>query len=177
MAFLRITGSYRVTGTEPDGDSIRFVPDDPAQWARVPGPNRVRVNSTGGAQLRLDAIDALETHYTPLAGSRLHQPLTLAHAARDELLSWLGFRDVVRTAEKITAVAQDGLPGFVLTGARRPLRALHRVRRPWRPACRRRHARRRARAAAAHREPSAAGRRASPIRPTTSVFRWRCGRR
>ena len=74
MAFLRIAGVYRVTGTEPDGDSIRFVPDDPTQWARVAGMNRVRVNSSGGAQLRLDAIDALETHYTPLAGSRLHQP-------------------------------------------------------------------------------------------------------
>lgn len=116
MAFLRIAGVYRVTGTEPDGDSIRFVPDDPAQWARVPGTNRVRVNSSGGAQLRLDAIDALETHYTPLSGSRLHQPLALAHAARDELLAWLGFRGIVRTGEKITAVAQDSVPGFVLTG-------------------------------------------------------------
>ena len=116
MAFLRIAGVYRVTGTEPDGDSIRFVPDDPAQWARVAGMNRVRVNSSGGAQLRLDAIDALETHYTPLAGSRLHQPLAFAHAARDELLSWLGFRGIVRTGEKITAVAEDSVPGFVLTG-------------------------------------------------------------
>ena len=116
MAFLRIAGVYRVTGTEPDGDSIRFVPDDPTQWARVAGMNRVRVNSSGGAQLRLDAIDALETHYTPLAGSRLHQPLAFAHAARDELLSWLGFRGIVRTGEKITAVAEDSVPGFVLTG-------------------------------------------------------------
>jgi hypothetical protein len=116
MAFLRIAGVYRVTGTEPDGDSIRFVPDDPARWALVPGTNRVRVNSSGGAQLRLDAIDALETHYTPLAGSRLHQPLALAHAARDELLSWLGFRGIVRTGEKITAVAEDSVRGFVLTG-------------------------------------------------------------
>ena len=41
-----------------------------------------------------DAIDALETHY---GNPRTHQPLGLAHAAADELLTWLGFANVVRS--------------------------------------------------------------------------------
>jgi endonuclease YncB( thermonuclease family) len=101
--------------TEPDGDSIRFVPADRADWEKVPGVHRVRVNTSGGAQLRLDGIDALETHYAPRGGHTLHQPLGLAHQAAAELLKWLGFGDVVRDGEKITAVRKDALPGFVLT--------------------------------------------------------------
>ena len=79
MAMFLIAGSFRITGAQPDGDSIRFTPDDPAKWDLITGPNRVKRNASGSAQLRLDAIDALETHYgTP----RTHQPLELAHAAR-----------------------------------------------------------------------------------------------
>ncbi len=115
MPMLCIAGQFRVTSTEPDGDSIRFVPRDTADWDKVDGGPAVRVNAQGGAQLRLDGIDALETHYTPHGGHSLHQPLDLAHAASAELLKWIGFRDVVRAGEKITAVAQDNQPGFVLT--------------------------------------------------------------
>ena len=72
MAMFLIAGSFRITGAQPDGDSIRFTPDDPAKWDLITGPNRVKRNASGAAQLRLDAIDALETHYgTP----RTHQPL------------------------------------------------------------------------------------------------------
>jgi endonuclease YncB( thermonuclease family) len=113
MPMLCLAGAFRVLGTEPDGDSIRFVPGDPTLWGRVPGG--VRVNAQGGAQMRLDGIDALETHYTPHGGQTLHQPLGLAHAASAELLDWLGFRDVERKGETITSVAADDLPGFLLT--------------------------------------------------------------
>ena len=89
MPMLCLAGAFHVTGTEPDGDSLRFRPTDPAQWDSVPGP--VKRNASGAAQLRLDAIDALETHYTPQGGHTLHQPLTLAHAAAAELLTWVGF--------------------------------------------------------------------------------------
>ncbi len=78
MAMFLIAGGFRITGAQPDGDSIRFTPNDPAKWDLIVGQNRVRRNASGAAQLRLDAIDALETHYgTP----RTHQPLGLAHAA------------------------------------------------------------------------------------------------
>ena len=97
MAMFLIAGSFRITGAQPDGDSIRFKPDDPAKWDLITGPNRVKRNASGAAQLRLDAIDALETHYgTP----RTHQPLGLAHAAAAELLDWLGFSNVVRAQDE-----------------------------------------------------------------------------
>ena len=58
MAMFLIAGSFRITGAQPDGDSIRFTPDDPAKWDLITGPNKVKRNASGAAQLRLDAIDA-----------------------------------------------------------------------------------------------------------------------
>ena len=113
MAMFLIAGSFRITGAQPDGDSIRFTPDDPAKWDLITGPNRVKRNASGAAQLRLDAIDALETHYgTP----RTHQPLGLAHAAAAELLDWLGFSNVVRGQdETVTSSSPDTVAGYILT--------------------------------------------------------------
>src|SRR4051812_20296896 len=115
MPMLCLAGTFPVLGTEPDGDSLRFRPEDPADWAKVPGPHAVRRNATGGAQLRLDAIDALETHYAPPGGHVLHQPLALAHAAAAELLAWVGFEDVQREGETVKSVREDDRPGFILT--------------------------------------------------------------
>jgi hypothetical protein len=115
MPMLCLSGTYRILATEPDGDSIRFYPDDPAQWSLVPGPHAVQTNATGGAQVRLDGIDALETHYGARGSVPLHQPLELAHKAADELLRWLGFRGVQRDGEEVTAATPDQLPGFLLT--------------------------------------------------------------
>jgi hypothetical protein len=115
MPMLCLAGTFRIVGTEPDGDSIRFYPDDVSQWSLVGGPHRVRTNAGGGAQLRLDGIDALETHYAPPGGARVHQPLAFAHQAAAELLRWLGFRDVLRDAEKVVAAEPAELRGFLLT--------------------------------------------------------------
>ena len=38
MAMFLIAGSFRITGDQPDGDSIRFTPDDPAKWDLITGP-------------------------------------------------------------------------------------------------------------------------------------------
>jgi hypothetical protein len=81
----------------------------------VPGPHAVQTNATGGAQLRLDGIDALETHYGARGSVPLHQPLDFAHKAADELLRWLGFRGVQRDGEEVTQATPDELPGFLLT--------------------------------------------------------------
>jgi endonuclease YncB( thermonuclease family) len=112
MAMYLIAGSFRITGAQPDGDSIRFTPDDPANWDLIKG-GQVKRNASGSAQLRLDAIDALETHYgTP----RTHQPLDLAHAASAELLNWLGFAKVVRGQdETVTSSSPDTVVGYILT--------------------------------------------------------------
>jgi hypothetical protein len=76
----------------------------------------VHYNAGGGAQLRIDGIDALETHYTASSLGLLHQPLEYAHLAAGELLSWLGFTGVQRdSAETVTAATPDRTPGFILT--------------------------------------------------------------
>jgi len=115
MPFLVIGGEYRIVGAQPDGDSIRFYPDDPSQWDDVGGPYAVQRNASGGAQLRLDAIDALETHFA-VPGGMVHQPISLAYAARDELLKWLGFTSVTRgEGETVTASTPAAVCGYVLT--------------------------------------------------------------
>ena len=65
MPLTLIEGQFRIVNAAPDGDSIRFYPNARNAWRRI-GKN-VRTNRSGGAQLRLDGIDALETHYQPHA--------------------------------------------------------------------------------------------------------------
>lgn len=60
MPLQLVRGRFPIHGSEPDGDSIRFVPDDPAVLTAA--ATGVRLGAAGGAQVRLDAIDALETH-------------------------------------------------------------------------------------------------------------------
>ncbi|MEV0096785.1 nuclease [Streptomyces sp. NPDC050738] len=116
MPMLVIEGTYRVIGARPDGDSVRFYPTDPAHWDLVPGPHKVRRNKSGGAQLRLDAIDALETHYIPAHGHELHQPPPCAEQAADALTAWLGFTAVQRdNRSTITAAEPAQAPGYILT--------------------------------------------------------------
>src|SRR4029077_10811796 len=38
MAKFLIAGSIRSTGAQPDGDSIRFTPGDPAKWDLITAP-------------------------------------------------------------------------------------------------------------------------------------------
>lgn len=112
---LVIAGTYRILGAQPDGDSIRFYPDDVSEWDLVKGPHSVRTNAKGGAQLRLDGIDALETHYAAKGGV-LHQPLDLAHDAANALLDWVGFRGVSRTPnETVTDSRPERVRGYIVT--------------------------------------------------------------
>jgi hypothetical protein len=114
MAMFLIAGTFHITGAQPDGDSIHFTPNDPAKWDLITG-TRVKRNASGSAQLRLDAIDALETHY---GSPRAHQPLGLAHAAADELVKWLGFSNVVRNQdETVTSATPDTVAGYIYTRA------------------------------------------------------------
>lgn len=116
MSMLVIEGTYRPIGARPDGDSVRFYPDNPADWDRVQGPHRVRRNKSGGAQLRLDGIDALETHFTTASGET-HQPPRFAKAASAELLDWLGFADIVRHPRDgtVTTCEPTQIPGYIFT--------------------------------------------------------------
>ncbi|MFZ5593728.1 MAG: hypothetical protein ACOY4D_05630 [Pseudomonadota bacterium] len=114
MPLTLIQGHYRIVHAAPDGDSIKFYPNNPDLWQGM----GVRTNHAGGAQLRLDGIDALETHYQPKGGSlgMLHQPALFAQASSTELLTFLGFKKVVRGDREIVISAQpEQTPGFILT--------------------------------------------------------------
>lgn len=117
MPMTVIKGKFRVIHTAPDGDSIRFYADNPQLWKKI--SKSIRTNATGGVQLRLDSIDALETHFSPKGGSLggvQHQPLKYAHEASNELLKFLGFSKVTRgSSEKVTSATPDEVPGFILT--------------------------------------------------------------
>src|SRR4051812_42334107 len=120
MSMLCLVGAFRIVGSEPDGDTVRFYPTDPSQWDLVDGPYQVVRNARGGAAVRLDGIAALETHFAPPGGRLAHQPLPLAHAARDELLRLLGFSAVAHddpaNEEAVTASRPEDAPGYLLTG-------------------------------------------------------------
>jgi len=116
MPLTLIEGQFRIANTAPDGDSIRFYPNARNGWRRI-GKN-VRTNRSGGAQLRLDGIDALETHYQPQRSHlpQQHQPLELGRAAAAEMLRFCGFKQVTRgNDETVTSAEPSSVPGYILT--------------------------------------------------------------
>ncbi|MER6213991.1 MULTISPECIES: nuclease [unclassified Streptomyces] len=118
MPMLLITGTFRAKGLRPDGDTVAFTPDDPADWKRVPGARPVLPKWDGSASIRLEGVDALETHYGDehSPSGVQHQPLGLAHAAADALLTALGFTDFHRDDhEKIISTIPEVTHGYVLT--------------------------------------------------------------
>jgi len=110
MAFRVIQGTFHVVGYSPDGDSVRFKAQNEANWALLEG-RAVKLNKQKHAQLRIEAIDTLETHY-----NNQHQPLQFADAATLQLFALLGIKNVVWNAahSKVTA-AKDGTSGFIIT--------------------------------------------------------------
>ena len=56
MPFKVIAGTFQVVNYSPDGDSIRFHPDNPVQFDDLAGPP-ARFNGRGDVQLRIEAID------------------------------------------------------------------------------------------------------------------------
>lgn len=117
MPFTRIDGTVSVLGAAPDGDSVRFTPLRADAWTAA--HLLVRANAHGSVQLRLDAIDTLETHYAAPGKSgfgMVHQPLALARAGADALLAALGFTHVQRGAnESVTSTEPASVPATILT--------------------------------------------------------------
>lgn len=89
----------------PDGDSIRFLPDHPDQVSdRWPG---LRRHPDGGLGVRLDGVDAPETHYLAAGGlGVLRQPPPWPDRAAAALLDFLGFRTVGRHSDGRVVSAQ-----------------------------------------------------------------------
>ncbi|MCK6521982.1 hypothetical protein L6R49_11125 [Myxococcota bacterium] len=109
--FRVFRGQLYAVGLKPDGDTISFKPHDPAALAALPDDEgtvgKVVGDPTvnGAVSVRLQGIDALETHYQPAvtvnvsavnttapkpsAGNH-HQPTALARGAAHALLGMLG---------------------------------------------------------------------------------------
>ncbi|WP_404962091.1 thermonuclease family protein [Streptomyces sp. 147326] len=117
MSMLLIKGSFRVDGgAEPDGDTLPFVPDDVADWKLVGGRARVVPKADGRAAVRLEGVDALETHYKkPGYGPERHQPRKFGHQAADALLKHLGFTSIDRHENETVTTVPVQVPGFILT--------------------------------------------------------------
>jgi endonuclease YncB( thermonuclease family) len=107
-SLLCLRGSLVVIGKQPDGDSIRFVPNSPDLLDSLRRSWRVRRSSDGSVQLRLEGIDAPETHYGALA-----QPL--GAQARDALLELCGFRDIRRDGEEVVSASPERRPAAILS--------------------------------------------------------------
>ncbi|MBU2665086.1 lamin tail domain-containing protein [Actinoplanes bogorensis] len=101
-------------GPEPDGDTIKFLPDTPALVEGLPRPSGTPPDiNRRGISVRLEAVDALETHF-----NETHQELEGADLARDEMLRRLGFTNVVYFEDlpnKVQSADQDSLRGHVLS--------------------------------------------------------------
>ncbi|EPE26215.1 nuclease [Glarea lozoyensis ATCC 20868] len=103
-------------GPEPDGDTMKFAPaDQDLVWKKITRRSgRPPKINRRGISVRLEAIDALETHF-----NGTHQELDGGEKARDTLLAKLGFTNIKYWGEhlhnKIQSADQDSLPGFVLS--------------------------------------------------------------
>ncbi len=116
--YRRVKGEFvlfyrgkRHVGAQPDGDSVWFRPRNPAHLAQLDGRS-AELNAGGCAQLRIEAIDALELHYS---GS--HQQRDLAVAARDLLTSLLGTTVTYSGGEGLSVRTADPhpIPGYICT--------------------------------------------------------------
>jgi endonuclease YncB( thermonuclease family) len=103
-----ITGKYVVIGFEPDGDSVHFLPDDPSAFNLITNAHRIKPTKDGSFQLRLELIDAPETHY---GGSKQ----ALGDVARDKLMAALGFTNITLSKEKVTGCTPQTVPAAILT--------------------------------------------------------------
>ncbi len=131
MPFTLIAGTFHVVGRtkagnpsgyEPDGDSMQFRPTTPALLSHLKRLDQpVRLTAIGSTQLRFEAIDALELHFSAGKGGVMHQPRPLADDARDFLTKELKL-DPVRYAPPSDLRVQpparrDGAKGFILSRA------------------------------------------------------------
>ena len=121
MAYRLIKGQFHLSykrqrhvGSQPDGDSIWFKPNQVNLLSNLSGRN-ADFNGGGFVNLRFEGIDALELHYK---GS--HQSLNNAKASRDLALSRAGFQQVIySTASQLGLSVKNASPhpvlGYILT--------------------------------------------------------------
>jgi endonuclease YncB( thermonuclease family) len=119
MAYTLIKGTFHILNKEPDGDSVRFKAANPALWKKLSTQDgeaaKVKPSNVDGTvQLRIESIDALETHFPT---TKHNQPMRLAKLATENILKLLGFKNPKfnATGKKIIDVDNDGVQGYILT--------------------------------------------------------------
>ncbi|MEM7345609.1 MAG: hypothetical protein AAF485_15310 [Chloroflexota bacterium] len=115
MTYLLIKGTFHIVGHSPDGDSIKFQANNPKHWDKINTDHREKFEENlekeeGVINLRLQGIDALETHYSPTglptpralydkksnrpdekpAAGNHKQPVELADAATNAIVKLFG---------------------------------------------------------------------------------------
>ncbi|MBI5954135.1 MAG: hypothetical protein HY865_20955 [Chloroflexi bacterium] len=107
-----IAGTFHIKGFQPDGDSIRFQANKQEHWnffTWKTAPDKAAKKK----QLRVEAIDALETHY-----EGYYQPRAFALAALESLLDLLQIHTVTYSLSMTKVVdASDGKAGFIASAA------------------------------------------------------------
>jgi endonuclease YncB( thermonuclease family) len=102
----------RRVGSQPDGDSVWFKPNDTKQLENL-GNRSANYTAGGFVQLRFEGIDCLETHF-----QGAHQNWNDALAARNFNLKYLGFKDVQysgQTGLTVASATPHPIPGYILT--------------------------------------------------------------
>lgn len=107
-----IAGTFHIKGFQPDGDSIRFQATNQANWDFFKWATAAD-KAAKKKQLRVEAIDALETHY-----EGYHQPRTFALAALEAMLEMLRIDTVIYSLGLTQVVdSNDGKAGFIASAS------------------------------------------------------------
>jgi hypothetical protein len=110
-SYLVLKGSFVVVDKSPDGDSLRFRPDDASLFKQLKRSYRIEPSKDGTVQLRFEGIDAPELHY-----QGKDQPL--GRAARDFLLNALGFSAFIyNDNDTITDAVPKEIRGGILSNS------------------------------------------------------------
>jgi len=118
MPYRIVKGTVSIDGKSPDGDTIAFKIDNPEEWIwpRTQGGRFPKFNAKYQANIRFEAIDALELHFTiqnVYPQIKVSQPIELAKQARDRLLDIIGFDRTIITESanyRISDPQQQKLP-------------------------------------------------------------------
>jgi endonuclease YncB( thermonuclease family) len=106
-----IHGQFVIQDKSPDGDSVRFIANDPELYQFLHRSERINPSPTDNSvQLRFQAVDAPEVHY-----GRDAQPL--GDESRDYLLKVMGFKKIQFSGNKVTSAKPDSIPGAILSQA------------------------------------------------------------
>jgi endonuclease YncB( thermonuclease family) len=106
-----IRGKFVILGKQPDGDSVRFIADNPELYQYLHRAERIQPSKEDGSvQLRFQAIDAPELHYGSAA-----QPF--GEESRDSLLKTMGFKKIQYNGNKVISAKPDAVPGAIICSA------------------------------------------------------------